>query len=196
MSGTSSSLPADLFSIFTRPLVAAGIRHAVTGSVAGMAYGEPRFTNDIDIVVELAVDQVGAFVAAFPIADFYCPPDEVIVVEVRRRQRGHFNVIHHDSGFKADLYPVGDDGLQRWAIDGARTVDVDGAPMRLAPPEYVIVKKLEFHREGGSAKHLTDIAGIIHGVGDALDRATIERHCARLGLGAAWAAALASADGG
>lgn len=33
-----------------------GIRNLVTGSTATIAYGEPRFTNDIDVVIELPAD--------------------------------------------------------------------------------------------------------------------------------------------
>ncbi len=186
MSDDSSSLLVDLFALFTERLEQAHVSYAVTGSVAGMAWGEPRFTNDIDIVIDLDVGGVTGFCAAFPIEDFYCPPDEVIAVELRRRQRGHWNVIHHDSGFKADFYPCGDDALQKWAVRDARDVDVDGTHIRVAPPEYVIIKKLEFHREGGSPKHLTDIAGMIAQLGSALDRGLVERHCERLGLLATW----------
>ncbi len=32
------------------------LRYFVTGSVAAIYYGEPRFTNDIDVVVDLPVD--------------------------------------------------------------------------------------------------------------------------------------------
>ncbi len=31
----------------------------------------------------------------------------------------------------------------------------------IAPPEYVILRKLEYYREGGSQKHLDDIIGIL-----------------------------------
>ena len=30
----------------------------------------------------------------------------------------------------------------------------------VAPPEYVVLRKLEFFREGGSSKHVTDIHAI------------------------------------
>jgi hypothetical protein len=31
----------------------------------------------------------------------------------------------------------------------------------LAPPEYVILRKLEYYREGSSEKHLSDIVGML-----------------------------------
>ena len=177
----------DLFQLFVGPLEREGVRYAVTGSVAGSAYGEPRLTNDIDIVVGVDPALVGRLLRCYPTADFYVPPEEVIEVEVRRAQRGHFNVIHHDTGFKADFYPAGRDALQEWALSAARRLEVDGAPIALAPPEYVIVKKLEFHREGGSQKHLDDIAAMLRHQRGALDVALIERHVRRLGLDDVWA---------
>ena len=44
---------AELFLLFTGPLEETGIVYMVGGSVASMVYGEPRLTNDIDIVVDL-----------------------------------------------------------------------------------------------------------------------------------------------
>ena len=38
--------------------------------------------------------------------------------------------------------------------------------MVFAPPEYVIVRKLQFFREGGSCKHLRDISRMLIGLGD------------------------------
>ena len=43
----------DLFLVFIRPLNRLSIPYMVTGSAASMAYGEPRMTHDIDLVVEL-----------------------------------------------------------------------------------------------------------------------------------------------
>jgi hypothetical protein len=76
----------------------------ITGAVASIIYGEPRLTNDIDLVINMKPDDVETFADAFPIEDFYCPPPEVIKLEIGRSQRGHFNLIHHETGFKADIY--------------------------------------------------------------------------------------------
>jgi hypothetical protein len=178
----------NLVVLFVAPLERAGIRYAITGSVAGSAYGEPRLTNDVDIVVDIGAQDATRFEACYPPTDFYCPPDEVIAVEARRAHRGHFNVIHHDSGFKADFYPKGNDALHDWALTSVRRVDVDGSTVALAPPEYVIIRKLEYHREGGSQKHLDDIAGILNALGSVVDDALIEKHAARLGLDEGWRA--------
>ncbi|MDB6030210.1 MAG: hypothetical protein JWM16_548 [Verrucomicrobiales bacterium] len=46
-------LEANLFLLFARPLNRAGIRYAMTGSIAAIFYGEPRLTHDVDFVVFL-----------------------------------------------------------------------------------------------------------------------------------------------
>ena len=55
----------------------------------------------------------------------------------------------------------------------------------VAPPEYVILRKLEFWREGGSEKHLRDVAAIL-ATGMALDREMLAREVRQRGLEEAW----------
>lgn len=159
----------DLFLIFLRPLNRLGIHYMVTGSAASMAYGMPRVTLDIDMVLELTTTQVSLLPNAFPPDAFYCPPCEVITVETGRATRGHFNIIHLETGFKADCYPVGNDALHRWAMARRRHVEMFGETVMLAPPEYVIVRKLEYFKEGGSEKHLLDIRGMLDVSGDLIN---------------------------
>lgn len=176
----------DLFTLFTSRFSSAGIDAVVTGSVAAMLYGEPRLTHDIDLVVLLDDDSISALVHAFPEDEFYCAPEEVIRVEARRPLRGHFNIIHHATGFKADVYLAGRDPLNRWALRDRRTFALGGVEINIAPPEYVIVRKLEFFREGGSTKHLEDIRGIVRQQGEKLDRSLIEAKAAEHGLTDEW----------
>jgi hypothetical protein len=58
-----------------------------------------------------------------------------------------------------------------------------------APPEYVILWKLEFFREGGGEKHLRDIRGMLLVSGETIDRDLLDRACAELGLSPQWQAA-------
>jgi hypothetical protein len=94
-------------------------------AVASIIYGEPRLTNDIDLVIALKPDDVENFTEAFPIEEFYCPPPEIIKVEISRSLRGHFNLIHHETGLRADIYLCGDDELHRWALQNRNVVDVE-----------------------------------------------------------------------
>lgn len=150
----------DLVLLYTRRLERAGFTYMITGSVAGVFYGEPRVTHDVDLVLALARSDTARIAELFPLDEFY-PPEEIIVQEVLRAQRGHFNLIHHESGFKADVYLANRDPFHKWALSERRLVEVDGEPVHVAPLEYVIVRKLEFYREGGSEKHLRDIEGML-----------------------------------
>jgi hypothetical protein len=116
------------------------------------------------------------------------PPVDVIAIEAARELRGHFNVIHSESGLKADFYLAGRDELHEWAFRHAREYSLGELRVRLAPPEYVIVRKLEFYRDGGSEKHLRDIRAILAVSGERLDRSALEDWIRRRGLAAQWSA--------
>ncbi len=177
---------AELSLLFLRPLNKLGIRYIVSGGVASILYGEPRFTNDLDAVVFLRHEDIQRLESAFPAPEFYFPPREVIAAEITRSCNGQFNVIHTTTGFKADLYTTGRDDFNAWAFRNARKFDFGGEPIMVAPPECVIVRKLEFHREGGSDKHLRDIRSMLRVSRDQIDRATLDEWIRARGVQAEW----------
>jgi hypothetical protein len=154
------------------------------GSIASSAYGERRTTLDLDVVAVVARDSAARFATVFPETDFYCPPTEVIRAEAARTEHGHFNLIHHHSVYKADIYLATGGEFERWAFQNRRAVTAGDIPAWLAPPEFIIVQKLDFYREGGSEKHLRDIRGMLM-VTD-IDRALLEREVAVRTLQAEW----------
>ena len=131
----------DPTAIFAPRFNALGVPWAATGSIASTLYGEMRLTHDIDIMVLLHPAAVAALPRLFPEGEFYCPPRDVIEIERAREQRGHFNLIHHETGWKADIYLSSDDPLRAWALRNRRAVENEGVQIWLAPPEYVIIKK-------------------------------------------------------
>ena len=165
-------------------LNATGVKWMATGSIAAMSYGEYRVTNDIDVVLILAGSDIDKLVAAFPPEEFYCPPADVIAVEASREEHGHFNLIHHQTGFKADVYIVGKDRLGHWALQQRQAIELEDSLIWIAPAEYVIIGKLEFYREGGSEKHLRDIRGML--AVTTVDRAFLVREIEQRGLGDFW----------
>ena len=182
-------LEAKLYQIFAGNFNRLGIRYMVTGAAASIVYGEPRLTNDIDVVIDFTPAEVEPFFNSFPLEQFYCPPSEIILVEIARSQRGHFNLIHHETGFKADIYTVGRDKLNHWGLNNRKLINLEGDELWLAPVEYVILRKLEYYREGQSEKHLRDIAGILSISPDQIDFNELNEKIKQQLLGKEWAAA-------
>lgn len=185
--------PSEPILVFTRRLNALGLHYMVTGGVASMLYGEPRLTLDVDVVLVLARDAIRRLVGAFPLTEFYCPPPEVLATEAGRSERGHFNLIEHATGARADVYLAGVDALHAFGLARTRDLAVGADVIRLAPPEYVIVRKLEYYREGGSEKHVRDIQAMLRVSGSDVDRAELETWIDRRGLREVWERVLAAA---
>ncbi len=176
----------DLLSLFVDPLERLGLDYMVTGSVASMLYGEPRLTNDVDLVLDLAPVDASRLRAAFSSSDFYCPPEDEIRLEAGRATRGHVNILHIPTALKADIYFAGDDWLHRWALPRCHRLEVEARSIRLAPPEYVIVRKLSFFREGGSSKHVRDVRALVSARRSGLDLAALQVLAAREGVLDLW----------
>ncbi len=165
----------ELYEAFIQKLEELGICYMVTGSIASIFYGEPRLTHDIDIIILMNARQVDKFVSAFPEDEYYCPPPEVIQIELKRDRHAHFNLIHHVSGLKADCYPFTGDPLHEWAFEHIQIIEIEKKkPIKIAPPEYVIIRKLEFYAEGGSEKHLKDIRAMLNISSELIDLQFIE----------------------
>jgi hypothetical protein len=179
-------MPApDELSLFAVRLEAIGAPYMVTGATAAILYGQPRVTNDLDVVLNLDEAARATFLRAFPETEFYVPPESVIRTEQARTQRGHFNLIHHESGYKADIYLAGTDPLHAWALPLRRRLHwSEDMEISVAPPEYVVLRKLEFYREGRSSKHPADIRAIREVTG--VDEAVLSPWLERMGLGTLW----------
>jgi hypothetical protein len=174
-----------------------GLEYYIVGSTASIFFGEPRLTQDVDIVVELPSWKVRDLVSLFPEPDFY-------VSEIAAREAvnigGMFNVIHVPSGYKADLVVFQGEPFDECQLSRKRSVSISGEQKAwMASPEDVILKKLEYYRQGQSDKHLRDITGMIRVLGwsveplsgePGLDRGYIEQWAARLGVTDEWRAIL------
>ncbi len=128
----------------------------ITGSIASIMYGEPRLTHDIDIVITITSDEIVKLMNAFPSEKYYCPPEEVLQIESRRAQRGHFNIIHHESGLKADFYFLGAEAYQRDAMKRRVKKELLNEKFWLAPLNMLFF--------GNSSTIAKDILRSIYGI--------------------------------
>jgi hypothetical protein len=161
-----------------------GIPYLVTGSVAAMAFGEPRLTNDIDIVAGIEEKHVQDFLEAFPSGEFYIS-EEMVREAIRRREQ--FNIIHPRSGIKVDIIIKQDTPFDNSRFGRIhRIYPAESYQANFAAPEDVIIKKMEYYRAGGSEKHLRDIAGILKISGEMVDWDYITEWAKRLDLTEVW----------
>jgi hypothetical protein len=170
-----------------------GIRYFVTGSQATIAFGDPRFTNVVEIVVTLEMASLQAFIERFPESEFYVSREAARDAISRR---GMFTIIHPSSGLKIDVIIPGNTAYERQRFDRAKRISMapDFSPM-FSSPDDVILKKLEFYKIGESDKHLRDIAGVLKISGELVDRDYIERVAAQLGVSDIWLAVVQRVDG-
>lgn len=176
----------ELYTLLLRPLHNTGLEYVITGSVAVIAYGEPRMTNDVDVVMKLSPDDAPRLHRPFSSHDYYAPPIDVIAAEAALGSDGHFNIVHLESVLRADIYVAGDDPLHSWALEHRRAESVGGGTVYFAPLEYVVVRKLERLSHTDADRHLRDIRGMLRVSGDDFDRSTLERFVAERELGEAW----------
>ncbi len=168
------------------------IPYRVVGSLASMAYGEPRFTNDIDILADVRQEHVAALIEAFPAPEHYLSE---AAMRAAIAQPGQFNIIHIPSGLKLDMIVLGTDDYARTEIRRGRRLTSPGEfDVWFAAPEDVILNKLIYYREGHSDKHLRDISSMLVIQRDAIDRAYIDSWAARLGVLSEWQTVLSGLE--
>jgi hypothetical protein len=156
--------------------------------MASICYGESRYTNDVDLLVEIQPEQVSELCAAFPDPEYDISEAAVREAIQRRRQ---FNVIHVNSAFKIDFMIVKHAPWSQQQLSRRRIKSyAAGLDVQVAAPEDVILGKLLYYREGESPKHLRDIAGILQVSWDEIDRDDVAKWAAELGVLDIWQAIL------
>lgn len=104
-------------------------------------------------------------------------------------QRTQFNIIQPDSGLKVGVIIPADSPFNQNRLQRRRRLRPYGeVDAWFASPEDVIIKKMEYYREGGSEKHLRNITGMLKVSGNTIDRAYISEWADQLGVRPIWQA--------
>ncbi|MDE2698888.1 MAG: hypothetical protein OXI23_08470 [Gemmatimonadota bacterium] len=143
------------------------IPYLVGGSIASSIYGEPRATQDIDMVAELKNHHIQALIANTKNA-FYIEEEDVIRAV---SQHSSFNVIHLETMIKVDIFVLGSEAIDREEMRRRRPQTIADTQLVVATPEDIVLQKLIWYRKGGevSDRQLRDVSGILKVQGDRLD---------------------------
>jgi hypothetical protein len=175
----------DFFIKILKTLKQFKIPYMISGSVGAMIWGEPRMTNDIDIIIEILPDQIKKFLDSFGKKEYYYPSVEFIEKAIIKRSQ--FNIIHIASGSKADLIIKKDSEFAR--VEFSRKQDIPFTKDFLAAsasPEDIIISKMAFYKAGKSEKHLSDIVSMLKISGAEIDRTYLEDWVNRLNYQDTW----------
>lgn len=172
-------------------LKASKVEYLIGGAIAEWAWGEPRATQDLDVVINLPVKAIGRFSRELEKRDMLVPADIILDTMMEDRADIPLNAIHMYSGLKADLYLMRDgDELRQSAFQRRLLVDY-GPPIGevyVHSPEDLILYKLMYLGLSGQPKHARDIAAILKAKKNQLDYGYIESWVVRLGLISVWQA--------
>lgn len=161
-----------------------GIPYFITGGMAAIAYGELRFTSDLDVVAKLSLTDVARFLARFPSPDYYLSEAAMRDAIVRHSQ---FNILHPASGNKLDVMVLSGSEHDGLRMCRRRVLELEYALSPFfASPEDVILKKLQYFQIGGSEKHLRDIASMLLIRRTEIDRFYITEWATKLGVVEEW----------
>lgn len=161
-----------------------GIPYVIGGSFASLVHGEPRSTNDIDLVADLHQGDVDAFIDAIGTG---CYVSRDAVAEAVHTG-GAFNVIHMPTALKVDIFVAGIDALDRERLKRRIAVDFSGGPdpvmLFIDTAEDTILRKLEWFRRGGETpeSQWRDVVRVVQVQESRLDRVYVREWAATLGV--------------
>ena len=180
---------AGFLRLVIEALNAAGVEYLIGGAIAQWAWGEPRATQDLDLVVKIPIKAINKLSKELKKRDMLIPAEIILDTILEDRADIPINAIHTHSGLKADLYPVREgDELRQSAFQRREQVDY-GPPIGnvyIHSPEDLILYKLMYFGLSQQSKHSRDIAAILKSKKNELDMNYIEQWAARLGLSSLW----------
>jgi hypothetical protein len=164
-------------------LEAAEIPYMIVGSFASTVHGEPRTTQDLDIVIDPVPSALDYFLEHIDMDSFYVDRD---TARDALRRRTMFNVIDMRSAWKVDLVMRKDRPFSREELARRSEQEILGVLVPTASAEDTIIAKREWAKQGSSERQIRDVVGILRVRGEDIDRAYILRWVEALGLEEQW----------
>jgi hypothetical protein len=172
--------PISLASAISRILERLGIEYYIGGSLASSLWGESRYSEDLDLVIEITPLQSPALIQALE-NEFYI--SEIAVEDAVNGRCTSFNVISLASSEKIDLFISGNDAFSHSKM--ARRIQyplTDEASIWLCSTEDIILQKLVWGKASQSEKQWRDVLGVLKVQCDNLDYSYLTDWADTLGI--------------
>ena len=159
-------------------LDAAGIPFMVAGSHGSSYHGQPRATNDVDLVIDPTAEQLDRFLALLG-ERYYASPE---AAREALQRHSMFNIIDFEEGWKADLIIRKDRPYSVEEFSRRQPGILYGRAMPIASPEDLILSKLEWDALTPSERQRKDALNVAVVQWSRLDQAYLRRWAPQLGI--------------
>ena len=173
--------PRRLLVNIARILERLNIPYIITGGIAVLVWGRPRFTADIDIVAELKMGDIAKLEEALRKLSEAGYIDRQSIKKAIL-QEGEFNFVDGETGVKVDFWI-----LKRNTFDISRlrrrvAKKILSQKVYFSSPEDLILIKLQWFKKSESSRQLEDVESILKISGDKLDMKYLKDWARKLGV--------------
>lgn len=155
---------------------------AIGGSLASAAHGEPRATNDVDVIAPLTESNAPTLCERLG-ADFYADAD---MAREAARNHGSFNVLDQRSFLKIDIFVPREGPLGLGQLQRRRFIEIlpGLAPVPILGAEDVVLQKLRWYQMGDevSDRQWRDLVSVLRHCRSTLDEAYLDAVASATGL--------------
>jgi hypothetical protein len=174
----------------TESFGAAGIPYVVVGSISSSIHGIPRFTRDIDVLIQVTGAQLSALLR---ILGEGCYASATAANEALRNH-SMFNVVDYETGWKADLILLSPEPYEHEKFGRRTLMTYEGVEVYCLAPEDVILSKLRWSAITPSERQMRDACDVARVRWDVIDFDYLRRWAATLGLSEALETLLREAE--
>jgi len=157
------------------------IPYMVTGGMAVLVWGRPRFTADIDIVFKLKQEQIGVLSKALMgLGEAGYVSKEAMQEAISRHDE--FNFIDGESGVKVDFWVLGKNPFAISQMKRRVAKKILNEKIYFISPEDLILSKLQWYQKSQSNRHTEDVESILKISGEELDMDYLKQWAEKLGV--------------
>ena len=141
------------------------IPYMISGSLGSSLHGQPRATNDADIVVDPTREQLLNFITSLG-EGYYVSRD---AASQALKDRSMFNIIDIEAGWKADIIIRKERAFSLKEFERRKKTNLMGIALWVVSPEDSILSKLEWSKGRHSETQYNDALYVLRVQRDTLD---------------------------
>ena len=156
------------------------IEYAVSGGIAVSVWGRPRYTADLDIVIEISSKEKIEALTTGLLKKFKTGYLDKETALSAYYEKGEFNLVEPEYGLKADFFVSDDTEYAKEAMRRRKDKKIGEKMIKFFSPQDLIISKLEWYQISESDRQLEDIVTVLEA--GKIDKKYLEKWLGKLGL--------------